>query len=129
MAETTVVGYGRRCCMLKNGTLCPGQSPRKGMDGIQESGQGRDRTGDTRIFNPLLYQLSYLACCYQRMLVTEEKILFLIAFDVNGSFATLDTGYSCRFDVSSPVAGAKNRLCFLLLEFSRSTSVIHSRIG
>jgi hypothetical protein len=25
------------------------------------SGQGRDRTGDTRIFNPLLYQLSYLA--------------------------------------------------------------------
>jgi hypothetical protein len=25
------------------------------------SGQGRDRTGDTRIFSPLLYQLSYLA--------------------------------------------------------------------
>jgi hypothetical protein len=25
------------------------------------SGQGRDRTGDTRIFNPLLYQLSYPA--------------------------------------------------------------------
>ena len=24
-------------------------------------GQGRDRTGDTRIFSPLLYQLSYLA--------------------------------------------------------------------
>jgi hypothetical protein len=24
-------------------------------------GQGRNRTGDTRIFNPLLYQLSYLA--------------------------------------------------------------------
>ena len=24
-------------------------------------GQGRDRTTDTRIFNPLLYQLSYLA--------------------------------------------------------------------
>jgi hypothetical protein len=28
-------------------------------------GQGRNRTVDTRIFNPLLYQLSYLAtsCC------------------------------------------------------------------
>ena len=26
-------------------------------------GQGRDRTGDTRIFSPLLYQLSYLATC------------------------------------------------------------------
>jgi hypothetical protein len=24
-------------------------------------GQGRDRTADTRIFSPLLYQLSYLA--------------------------------------------------------------------
>jgi hypothetical protein len=24
-------------------------------------GQGRNRTADTRIFNPLLYQLSYLA--------------------------------------------------------------------
>jgi hypothetical protein len=26
-----------------------------------DGGQGRDRTADTRIFNPLLYQLSYLA--------------------------------------------------------------------
>ena len=26
-------------------------------------GQGRNRTTDTRIFSPLLYQLSYLACC------------------------------------------------------------------
>ena len=26
-----------------------------------ENGRGRDRTGDTRIFSPLLYQLSYLA--------------------------------------------------------------------
>ena len=25
-----------------------------------KSGQGRDRTGDTRIFSPLLYLLSYL---------------------------------------------------------------------
>ena len=29
-------------------------------------GQGRNRTIDTRIFNPLLYQLSYLAVCRKR---------------------------------------------------------------
>ena len=28
---------------------------------IYQNGQGRNRTGDTRIFSPLLYQLSYLA--------------------------------------------------------------------
>ena len=30
-------------------------------------GQGRDRTGDTRIFSPLLYQLSYLATALREM--------------------------------------------------------------
>jgi hypothetical protein len=35
------------------------------LQGIQEGGSSRDRTSDTRIFNPLLYQLSYRAmhCC------------------------------------------------------------------
>jgi hypothetical protein len=28
-------------------------------------GQGRNRTVDTRIFSPLLYQLSYLAMSYK----------------------------------------------------------------
>ena len=27
----------------------------------QSNGRGRNRTGDTRIFSPLLYQLSYLS--------------------------------------------------------------------
>ena len=31
------------------------------MDPEQNGGQGRNRTTDTRIFSPLLYQLSYLA--------------------------------------------------------------------
>jgi hypothetical protein len=31
------------------------------LRGCQDGGQGRDRTADTRIFSPLLYQLSYLA--------------------------------------------------------------------
>ena len=35
------------------GTVPVGQSP--------DGGQGRNRTTDTRIFSPLLYQLSYLA--------------------------------------------------------------------
>ena len=30
------------------------------------SAEGRNRTGDTRIFSPLLYQLSYLGALYQR---------------------------------------------------------------
>ena len=29
-----------------------------------DGGQGQNRTADTRIFNPLLYQLSYLAFLY-----------------------------------------------------------------
>ena len=32
------------------------------------SGQGRSRTADTRIFSPLLYQLSYLASTNLRSL-------------------------------------------------------------
>src|SRR3990172_4541008 len=28
------------------------------------NGQGRDRTGDTRIFSPVLYQLSYLSVSF-----------------------------------------------------------------
>jgi hypothetical protein len=47
------------------------KSPARGwafvIDSIESNpgGQGRNRTVDTRIFNPLLYQLSYLAtsCC------------------------------------------------------------------
>lgn len=27
-------------------------------------GDGRNRTADTRIFNPLLYQLSYITLCF-----------------------------------------------------------------
>ena len=34
---------------------------------IEGGGQGRDRTGDTRIFSPLLYQLSYLATAFSKM--------------------------------------------------------------
>ena len=31
------------------------------FDLLRDGGQGRNRTTDTRIFSPLLYQLSYLA--------------------------------------------------------------------
>ena len=38
-----------------------------------DGGQGRDRTGDTRIFSPLLYQLSYLAMGF-RVVVSVEMV-------------------------------------------------------
>ena len=41
---------------------------RRERDGLNLfGGQGRDRTGDTRIFSPLLYQLSYLATAFGLM--------------------------------------------------------------
>ena len=35
--------------------------------GHKKNGSGRDRTADTRIFNPLLYQLSYRAILQARI--------------------------------------------------------------
>ncbi len=35
--------------------------------GHKKNGSGRDRTADTRIFNPLLYQLSYRAILQARL--------------------------------------------------------------
>ena len=35
---------------------------------VLNGGQGRNRTTDTRIFSPLLYQLSYLAAGWGRVL-------------------------------------------------------------
>ncbi len=40
-------------------------------------GQSRDRTGDTRIFSPVLYQLSYLPNFALRY-VTAAKLLFTL---------------------------------------------------
>ncbi len=38
------------------------EKPRRSLRGFAiRGGQGRNRTSDTRIFSPLLYQLSYLA--------------------------------------------------------------------
>ena len=37
-----------------------------------DGAQGRNRTTDTRIFNPLLYRLSYLGACLL-LLVTSER--------------------------------------------------------
>ena len=36
-------------------------APVSSLFSVRDGGQGRDRTADTRIFSPLLYQLSYLA--------------------------------------------------------------------
>ena len=62
---------GATLCDPKSGGEWPALAPRAAGDrevrrGVRElsrleSGQGRSRTADTRIFSPLLYQLSYLA--------------------------------------------------------------------
>ena len=41
-------------------------SLRQSYQQLSPYGQGRNRTDDTRIFSPLLYQLSYLAPNYQQ---------------------------------------------------------------
>ncbi len=40
--------------------------PEMKVPGQKNNGSGRDRTADTRIFNPLLYQLSYRAILQAR---------------------------------------------------------------
>ena len=37
-------------------------------------GQGRNRTTDTRIFSPLLYQLSYLAAGSERVRIRPARV-------------------------------------------------------
>ena len=39
---------------------------------FEDGAQGRNRTSDTRIFNPLLYQLSYLGLGSRRDFVPER---------------------------------------------------------
>ena len=41
--------------------------------GRLDGAQGRNRTTDTRIFNPLLYQLSYLGLCCLALLGKPKK--------------------------------------------------------
>ena len=54
-------GAGTDETMRKNGPAQPGRwRADKGSSG-GDGGQGRNRTADTGIFNPLLYRLSYLA--------------------------------------------------------------------
>jgi hypothetical protein len=52
---------------------------RRDVTRLVGGGQGRNRTTDTRIFSPLLYQLSYLAAgggrVLDRLLTTPSSIL------------------------------------------------------
>jgi hypothetical protein len=58
--------FSWRTCSLAGGvarsrTQRPRESPRSGVLHPFNGGRGRNRTADTGIFNPLLYQLSYPA--------------------------------------------------------------------
>ena len=49
---------------------------REGL-GFESGGPGRNRTTDTRIFNPLLYQLSYQAYAKARIITTKGNLINL----------------------------------------------------
>jgi hypothetical protein len=61
-------------------------------------GQGRNRTADTRIFSPLLYQLSYLATPVGYQVLTNKIV------NLKQSVALLSTGPSALI-----IAGAHNK--------------------
>ena len=52
--------------------------------------QGRDRTTDTRIFSPLLYQLSYLGNATRKM--RQDLGLYVITSALSRCVAALETG-------------------------------------
>src|SRR5436189_3003875 len=60
------------------GTIKEIEKTRIALSDCNSSGQGRNRTTDTRIFSPLLYQLSYLAVSrrlYRRTLSRPPRSL------------------------------------------------------
>ena len=68
--------------------------------GHKKNGSGRDRTADTRIFNPLLYQLSYRAILQARLGRGAAEVytssdciasqnLYFFSFFMTGSFTCL----------------------------------------
>ena len=50
---------GNACAAIKHKGL-KSKKPHRMSEALYYGAQGRNRTTDTRIFNPLLYQLSYL---------------------------------------------------------------------
>src|SRR6266545_4293153 len=51
------------CARVTPVTRCGRAAGSTGLGACVANGQGQNRTADTRIFSPLLYQLSYLAGC------------------------------------------------------------------
>jgi hypothetical protein len=60
---------------IPNGCRLVSTGVPKGRSLENRSGQGRGRTGDTRIFSPLLYQLSYLASKDQLLAAQRNQSL------------------------------------------------------
>ena len=74
---------------------------RKGCDG----GQGRNRTADTGIFSPLLYQLSYLAmeCGVVRAGRPQRKGAYYSGLGCGSQVCPLGVDHSLWFLRASPV--------------------------
>ena len=69
---------------------------------IESGGQGRNRTIDTRIFSPLLYQLSYLAIRWARQIPRPEGSALYAARRLGrqGTVANPVTGTPAGRDIS-----------------------------
>ena len=73
---------------------------------VLSGGQGRNRTIDTRIFSPLLYQLSYLAICLNGMPSRGgARIKSARTASVKGS-GTQVVDFTCGFAQARYFAGA-----------------------
>ena len=113
--------YARSGGGIWGGHDCRNLGDRQGVSGhcsvsrswvLADGGQGRNRTTDTRIFSPLLYQLSYLAVpCIQSTSATTRRATILPARrapDYTGTFL-FERGFLARI-VCCP--GPENRYFF-----------------
>ena len=62
-ADETRNWAAKRSCLELQSPAAP-RANSNDVNYLQGGGQGRNRTTDTRIFSPLLYQLSYLAAVF-----------------------------------------------------------------
>ena len=80
---------------------------------IYQNGQGRNRTDDTRIFSPLLYQLSYLASTIHKRshsLATTAPVVYPLRVSLETTRKGSDSVSSKR------PRGPKSAEAFLLSE-------------
>src|SRR5258708_172268 len=101
------------------------KSPRKSHDflGLKSGGLGRNRTTDTRIFNPLLYQLSYRANEEARVYQSDRPRSSPLS---ENSSITLIRPCSCR-DRRRAASASDTGACARVRSFRQRASCCRSR--